>query len=805
MVYADKGEVDEIRSSGLFDAQWYVTQYPDVKVLNMDPVEHYLIYGAALGRNPSPSFDAAKYVAAHEDLLDRGVNPLLHHLRARRSRSPERRIDVMDLQSGGRAPYQEDRRPVAVIISVYNAPEETAECLRTVLAHTHPSVRVIVIDDASPDPRVADVLAKLVGNAHVNVVRNHANLGYTATVNRGIAMAGEADVVLLNSDTRVTPQWLRNLRLAAYSGARVATATPFSDNAGAFSAPIANARNPHPEGLSDDEYGRCVSRASERTYPTVPTGSGYCMYVRRACIDDVGAFDAESFPRGYGEENDFCVRASRAGWTHVIDDATLIYHCRSASFGTEREELVQAGRAVIDTRYPEYKPAITAFLGDPRVQRARQRLGDGRLSGPIRPRVLFVISTTTGGTPQTNDDLMRALQERYETYLLVCDSRRLQLRLVTENEEHTRERHDLGRRIMPFPHVSDEYDAFLKQLLIDYSIELVHIRHIAWHSLNLTAVCSNLQIPVVFSFHDFYCICPTIKLLDENLTYCGGVCTSTTGDCKAELWHPADFPKLKHEGVYAWQDRMRETLSHCDVFVTTSDSAMTQILRNYPELEHRPFLVIPHGRNLTFDRVVTENQEIVRPTKILVPGNIGVPKGALLVEQLLSIDAERRFEFHILGRTNIVVRDGLVLHGAYDRDGFGRMVGEIGPSIGMILSIWPETHCHTLTELWSSGLPVVALDFGALGERIRLHGGGWLLHHGSAEDIYEQLIAIFDGREHGYGERVREVWRWQEGPGRSEDVHRMAGKYDAVYFDLLAGRRSLPVRHADSSPAAAPG
>ena len=790
MVYADKGEVDKIRSSGLFDAQWYVARYPDVKVLKMDPVEHYLIYGAALGRNPSPSFDAAKYAAAHEEILDQGVNPLLHHLRERRRGADEEGMGAGGVRPGDGSAWRNSYPRVAVVIPVYNAAAETAECIRTVLAHTHPSVRLIVIDDASPDPEIAVVLAKLGGDANVMVVRNHENLGYTATVNRGITIAGDADVVFLNSDARVGPQWLRNLRLAAYSGDKVATATPFSDNAGAFSAPHANQRNPCPESMSDEEYVRCVSRFSERIYPRIPTGSGYCMYVRRACIEEIGPFDVDSFPRGYGEENDFCVRATRAGWTHVIDDATLVYHHRSASFGTEREQLVRSARAIIDQRYPEYKRSIAAFLGDSMVRRARQRVGEAanRFIAPIRPRALFVISTTTGGTPQTNEDLMQALQERYETYLLICDSRRIQLRRVTEDEQVTLKVHDLNQRIMPFPHISDEYDSYVAKLLVDESIELVHIRHIAWHSLNLPEVCSHLQVPVVFSFHDFYSICPTIKLLDENLTYCGGVCTSTAGECKPELWHPADFPRLKHQSVYSWQDRMRKMFSHCDAFITTSDSALRQMLTNYPELKYRPFRVIPHGRNLVFDRVVSDHESFSQPTRILVPGNIGIPKGALLIEQLMLIDAERRLEFHVLGRTNIVARDGLVLHGAYDRGSFNRLVKEIGPSVGMILSIWPETHCHTLTELWACGLPVFALDFGAVGERIRRHGGGWLLPHGVAEGVYDRLSAIFDD-QCDYGEKVRSVWRWQEGPGRVEDTYWMASNYDVAYQDLLDRRR----------------
>ena len=804
MVDAHEREVREIRSSGLFDEKWYLARYPDVEILQMDPVEHYFVYGAALGRDPSPGFDTVEYLETHRELLRGGVNPLLHHLRDVGTPAARQPVGGVEEASAARLAPPLVRRRVAVVIPVYNAPTETALCIRSVLSHTHPSVRIIVIDDASSDARVGVALAELSGRPNVLVMRNHENLGYTATINRSIVLAGRADVVLLNSDTRVTPQWLRNLRLAAYSDPKVATATPFSDNAGAFSAPRVNERNPRDESMSDDEYARCVNRASERTYPAVPTGSGYCMYVRRAAMDEIGVFDADAFPRGYGEENDFCMRATQAGWIHVIDDATLVYHARSASFGSERDALVKKGRAIVDARYPDYKSRVQAFLADRRIEEARQRVGSAAnsRSEPARPRALFVISTTTGGTPQTNGDLMQALQGSYETYLLTCDSRKVRFQRVTDSRHETMEVHDLDEPIMPFPHVSEEYDALLNRLLVEYSVELVHIRHIAWHSLNLPRICADLDVPVVFSFHDFYSICPTIKLLDENFTYCGGVCTSTSGECRPDyLWNRKDFPKLKHEGVYSWQDRMREMLSYCDAFVTTSNSARAQMLTNFTELEYRPFFVIPHGRNLTFERLATDQDEVAKPTKIIVPGNITVAKGMLLLDQLRLIDSERCFEFHVLGRTSIKAGEGLVVHGAYDRDSFARIVKEIGPSHGMILSIWPETHCHTLTELWACGLPVIALDFGAIGERIRRHDGGWLLAYGSVEALYARLKEICADRE-GYGHRVRSVWRWQDGTGRTEDTRWMATKYAAVYRSLLHRSRlpTIPVQD-DSSRA----
>ena len=153
-------EIDEIRSSGLFDAKWYVDTYPDVRFSGMEPVEHYLRAGARLGRNPSAAFNGTEYLRRHDDLADSGDNPLLHYIRSLRGREAEGAPGLRRIGARG----------VTIVIPVYNAPEATRDCLGSVVAHTNPSVRVVVIDDCSPDPEVDRVMIALAGLANVRVV-----------------------------------------------------------------------------------------------------------------------------------------------------------------------------------------------------------------------------------------------------------------------------------------------------------------------------------------------------------------------------------------------------------------------------------------------------------------------------------------------------------------------------------------------------------------------------------------------------------------------------------------------------------
>jgi GT2 family glycosyltransferase len=56
------------------------------------------------------------------------------------------------------------------------------------------------------------------------------------------------------------------------------------------------------------------------------------MYIRRECLERVGAFDADRFGRGYGEENDFCMRAAKADWRSVLAADVFVFHQGAVSF-----------------------------------------------------------------------------------------------------------------------------------------------------------------------------------------------------------------------------------------------------------------------------------------------------------------------------------------------------------------------------------------------------------------------------------------------------------------------------------------
>lgn len=671
------------------------------------------------------------------------------------------------------------RPRVSVVIPIHNAAEELARCLASVIAHTAAPARLILVDDASTDPAVAGLLEGLRGRAGIEILRHAENRGFTASCNHGIAASGRDDVVLLNSDTEVPARWIENLSAAAHSTPETASATPFSDKAGAFSAP------PVPEGVSTTELSRLCAQSSLATPPEAPTGHGFCLYLRRDAIDRVGLLDEEAFPRGYGEENEWSMRALRAGLRHVVDDRTLVRHREAASFGADRAALIQDGRAVVDVRFPEYPALVHAFLADPQMAAARWRMAGAFLRPRPRPRLLFVLALEAGGTPLTNLDLMRALADRYEPFLLGSDGTVLALKRLEAGALQEVEQVTLNRPIRLGDHASAEYDRALAGLLLRHAIELVHVRHFAWHGLGLPLVARALGIPVVVSLHDFYALCASLKLLDAEGEPCPGCCTDAPGECRAELWPEAEVPRLRGAWARRWREQTGTALAVADALVTTSPQARARHIEAFPDLARAEFRVIPHGRDLPELSAARAPSLAGRPLRVLLPGHLDIAKGLGLIRAMAALDQGRTAELHILGTAEgVVSTPGLSIHGAYSREEFVARARAIAPDIGAVLSRWPETHSHTLTELWAAGLPVLGLDLGAVGERIRAHGGGWLLPPDIAPATVLQRLAALARDPAGLSRRRLEVRAWQQSEGAGRDTAAMAADYDRLYREL---------------------
>ena len=282
----------------------------------------------------------------------------------------------------------DETRRLTIIVPVYNAPEAVERCLQSVLTRTDLTRhRVLMINDGSSDDRVQPLLERFALNPGFNLLVNPQNMGYTRTINRGIAWAGDDDILLLNSDTIVHDGWIEGMRKVALGTPRAGTVTAMGDNSGSFSFPTPNIVNPRPEGLSHDEWAhRIISFTQESDPIDVPTGNGFCMYIRRDLMDHIGLFDEEAFPRGYGEENDFCMRTIKAGWKNFISPHAYVFHQRTASFGAEKDGLIKTAMEIVHQRHPDYARKVKAAFGSGKMKQLRALAAKAYEEGAVAAR-----------------------------------------------------------------------------------------------------------------------------------------------------------------------------------------------------------------------------------------------------------------------------------------------------------------------------------------------------------------------------------------------------------------------------------
>lgn len=255
-------------------------------------------------------------------------------------------------------------KPVAIVVPVFNAIDDLRACIDSVRAHTPKGTyRLILIDDASSDERVAAFFGELaeLDDPDLELLRNHQNLGFVATTNRGMALFADLDVLLLNSDTLVTSSWLDRMQRCAASDRRIGTITPFSNNAEICSFPLFCRDNPLSDLPPLDRIAAAFA-ARKPIYPDIPTAVGFCMYIRRSLLSAIGNFDAETFGKGYGEENDFCMRAAAAGFRNVLCDDAFVAHTGGRSFNEQKRALMQENGRRLLARYPHYAELVQQFI-----------------------------------------------------------------------------------------------------------------------------------------------------------------------------------------------------------------------------------------------------------------------------------------------------------------------------------------------------------------------------------------------------------------------------------------------------------
>ncbi|MDX4026788.1 glycosyltransferase, partial [Aliarcobacter skirrowii] len=240
-----------------------------------------------------------------------------------------------------------------VIICVHNSVKEVKECIDSVISNMDEITNIIIIDDGS-DIETKNILEGYSKkNKFVKLFRNEIANGYTKAANRGMKESTSDMCVLLNSDTIVTTNWIPKMKRKLFSNTNFGIIGPLSNAASQQSIPMhigtstQTAINGLPKGYDiEDMNNFCENLEFADCIPVTGLVHGFCYAIKKELFSKIGYFDENSFPFGYGEENDFSIRAYKAGYYGVIALDTFVFHHKSKSFKDDerRISLMRNGR-----------------------------------------------------------------------------------------------------------------------------------------------------------------------------------------------------------------------------------------------------------------------------------------------------------------------------------------------------------------------------------------------------------------------------------------------------------------------------
>ncbi len=216
----------------------------------------------------------------------------------------------------------------SIIILSYNTLTYTRWCLESIRRFTEPGTyEIIVVDNASTDGSRAFLRQQ----EDVRLIESEGNLGFPKGCNVGMAAARGDALLLLNSDTIVTPRWLVQLRRALDSRPEVGAVGCVSNyvaNYQQIDVPYLGSEGGLDALFSFAEQYNCSDPAKwERRLRLV----GFCYLVKRAVYEKIGGLD-ERFSPGNYEDDDYSLRIWQAGYECLLCRDTFIHHFGNRSF-----------------------------------------------------------------------------------------------------------------------------------------------------------------------------------------------------------------------------------------------------------------------------------------------------------------------------------------------------------------------------------------------------------------------------------------------------------------------------------------
>jgi O-antigen biosynthesis protein len=626
-------------------------------------------------------------------------------------------------------------RAITVVVPVYGGIFEAIHCLYSLLcAKSRLDIRLSVIDDCSPEPDVCEQLSVLANKYGLfQLCRNDENRGFVYSANRGL-FAADGDVILLNSDTIVSDFWVDKLVGVAKSDETIASVSPMTNNATILSYPYPNRENGLVDTLSHSQIDEFFSENASLLMPVeVPVNVGFCMFIKQDALQAVGGFDEALFGAGYGEECDWCMRASYLGYKHVVAINTYVYHHGTVSFSEKAKQRQALAGQALAIRHPEYWPLVARFCDEDRLFSARRNVDIKRLERHLskyKGVFLHVQHSLGGGTEVYSREVAQILLEYgFESVFARPDNvGRLAMSAYSARE--------MPNLVFNCADDKDLVDKLFKEI----NLVRMHVHNIIGFSPEVTKFIANTNIPRTLTLHDYVSICPQLNLLDQRLKYCGVPPPKVCNACLRER-----SPPVPANSISVWRREWHATLKKANRVIAPSRFVKDAVAKVFPDV---PVSVVPHFEQRRQKTYAAGEPPDSAFREIAVLGNLNFHKGRDIINSCARDACVRRLplQFVVFGSIDLEENQfggKLRKMGTYDRANLGDHLSRTRCRIGFLPSVWPETFSYVLSEFLAFGLYPVVFNLGAQAERLAAAGIGTILDLGlSAAVINDYLLNL---------------------------------------------------------------
>ncbi|MCP3932326.1 MAG: glycosyltransferase [Bacteroidetes bacterium] len=721
-----------------FNSRYYLDTYPDVEEEGLNPLLHYIGKGWKEGRNPSPTFSSNNYIADNPGILFSDTNPLSHKQTATEELINNEEEIMRFVEKRSRHVF---KKAVAVIIPVYLANEVAVGALELLLhslcsSYPEPNKKLTftVIDDASPIKVCKKLLLEknFFDRSDVNFLENVDNLGFTRTINRGIEQAPKrADVVILNSDTEIHGPIFEILQRACYREPHTGSVTPLSNRATIASLINWPFGTKNIYSLTPEETSEIIEKTG-LVGPSsgAPTGHGFCMYMSRKAIKDAGHFDAETFGQGYGEENDWSMRAIKAGYTHRICTECFVHHHESKSFEpNQKSRLQKENSEKLHRTYPYYTNMVQKYLREDPSKIYRKLLKlfllETQKKKSRMQTICIVIHDSftnhAGGVQQHVKHLLNTLNAQNKFELIIISPTTFKGQLYELHLFHQPEAIVL----------SNLGESFLTQLLprLKNRVDFLHVHHVHGLQQYLVDWIINLKVQnKVLTIHDYDLFCSNPFLLNENNEFC--LEKEPKEGC-------ADKSCLNSKEI------SRKILNSFDLLLTPSTNCknyITQITNN--KSIERKLHTLPHFLPFAdeIEAIPSQDNSSALSKNIIFLGSLFPHKGGDIFLNSVEAIEKTGFITQVWGHAqNSLLSKYTHIPPIVPYKNW-RELQELyriyGAHIVVIPAVCAETFSYTLFEaLFLFEVPVITGPFGNPSELVHQHGVGEVLANTASTEL----------------------------------------------------------------------